>query len=115
MQSRSPVAASPYTPAGRSRSGETVGILLPREILRSDERYEVTLTARGTDGSEDTAAARFETGLLSPEDWKGYWVSVPANFTGAALLVRKDLYDLPAKRSRAPGVSSRGWAITNCT
>lgn len=38
MQSRSPVAASPYTPGGdRSRSGETVGILLPREILRSDE------------------------------------------------------------------------------
>ena len=83
---------------GTVRSGETVGILLPREILRSDERYEVTLTARGTDGSEDTAAARFETGLLSPGDWKGYWVSVPANFTGAALLVRKDLYDLPRKK-----------------
>ena len=44
----------------------------------------------------------FEIGLLKQSDWKGKWVSVPVNFQGGTLLVRKRFQvEKPVRRARA--------------
>ena len=40
-------------------------------------------------GKFQSPVGSFEIGLLRPEDWKGKWVSVPSNFQGGTLLIRK--------------------------
>lgn len=86
--------------SGVKESSETVGVMYAGDPLVSDRRYEVFLVSRDENGRAAEAKAFFETGLLSPSDWKGEWMNMPANFTGASLLVRRDLNDLPRKDIR---------------
>ncbi len=83
--------------SGEVTSGETVGIAYEGETLVSDSRYDVRLGVTGKDGGKDEYASYFETGLLHPSDWKGFWIGLPANFSRQSVLMRRALCDMPHK------------------
>ena len=81
---------------GWVNSPENIGIAYVGQPLRSDCRYVAEVSVQGKDGARASQKTYFCTALLEPADWKGKWVSVPSNFSGQSLLVRKS-FDLPAK------------------
>ena len=84
--------------SGLVRSGQTVGIFYEGKPLLSDCRYTVNLCVYGANGEMAQSQSYFDTGLLREEDWQGRWVEIPSNFTGGALLARKDLVNMPRKK-----------------
>lgn len=78
--------------SGEVLSSTQLGIPYGGKPLSSGQIAYFRVTVKN--GAGETAVSgtgRFETALLSPEDWKGSWISMPVNFQGGALLLRKEL------------------------
>lgn len=50
----------------------------------------------------------FEIGLLSETDWKGTWTAMPAQRSGATMLLRRE-FEICSTVERAPGIYLRHW------
>ncbi len=60
--------------------------------LESRGRYFASVTATDKDGKTYRSGQNFfETAIYNQSEWKGSWVSVPANFNGGTLLFRKKI------------------------
>lgn len=58
------------------------------------------VTVFSGDSYAESEVGSFETGLLSRKDWKGTWAAMPAQRSGATMLLRRE-FDLPCTPVRA--------------
>lgn len=75
--------------SGLVQSDRTVGAEYVGRELKSGQRCYVRVIAYAGEESAESEVGFFEMGLLNSEDWKGNWMSMPANHQGGAALYRK--------------------------
>lgn len=64
--------------------------------------YRVKVIVTDDSGKTESCEGKFDTGALSKEDLKAKWISIPCNFHGRTLLIRKvlEIPELPIRRAR---------------
>ncbi|MBQ7164680.1 MAG: family 78 glycoside hydrolase catalytic domain, partial [Clostridia bacterium] len=78
--------------SGEVISSRQFGIEYGGKPLKSAQIAYFKVTVKDGEGNESVSeTGRFEMGLLSEDDWKGEWVSMPVNFQGGAVSFRKEL------------------------
>lgn len=87
--------------SGVVQSSDCFGVVYNGKALKSKQIYYVKLFLSCDKGTFTGGLSTFEMGLLHPGDWSGKWISVPGNFDGGTLLIRKRFgFDKEIQRAR---------------
>ena len=84
--------------SGTVKSSLSAGIEYAGKPLASRTKYYVKLITAVNSGQTLTAQGTFETALLDKSEWLGKWVTIPVNFQGGALQLRKTLENFPMEK-----------------
>lgn len=82
-------------------SDEMIGITYQGKELVSRQVCYVLCIVESNTGEQDKHYGSFEMGLMSNEEFKGRWMSIPSNFNGSTLYFRKRIEATNKKLVRA--------------